>query len=225
MGRGARLYGSTVGKKIVMATTGILLFGFVVVHLLGNLKLYQGQEKYDAYAAFLREVGSPVFGHGQLLWVGRLVLLAAVALHLDAALRLTSLSRRAREAPYHAHVDLSFHYASRTMRWGGVIIAAFVVYHLLHLTFGTLHGDFRADSPYRNVVTGLAAWPVALAYVGAMLPLGLHLYHGLWSATQTLALRNPRIQRLRRPAAALIAWLIVLGNVSLPVSVLAGVVR
>jgi succinate dehydrogenase / fumarate reductase cytochrome b subunit len=225
MGRVGRLYGSTVGKKIAMAATGVLLFGFVVVHMLGNLKLYQGQEKYDAYAHFLREVGSPVFGHGQLLWLGRLGLLAAVALHLDAAVRLTVSSRRARPDAYHSRADQSFHYASRTMRWGGLIIATFVVYHILHLTFGTVHADFRPDSPYHNVVTGFLSWPVALAYIAAMIPLGLHLHHGLWSATQTLALRNPRIQRVRRPAAAAIAWLIVLGNVSLPVSVLAGVVR
>lgn len=216
------LYRSSVGKKILMALTGVVLFGFVVVHMVGNLKIYQGQEKFDAYARFLREAGAPVLGHGEALWIARLVLLACVAVHIVAAVQLTLTSLRARGTRYVRSEDLSFSYASRTMRWGGAIVLAFVVYHLLHLTTGTLHPGFDHASAYRNVVTGFAVWPAALAYVLAMGPLCLHLYHGVWSATQTLALRHPAVTRWRRPAAAVAAGAIFVGNVSIPLSVWLG---
>ena len=219
------LYRSSVGKKIAMALTGIILFGFVAGHLAGNLKLYQGAEEFDSYARHLREMGAPIFGTGQLLWIVRLLLLAAVAQHIGAAVGLVRVSRAARPIGYRRRSDLSFSYASRTMRWGGVIILAFVAYHLMHLTLGNVHPDFRHDSPYANVVSGFRVWWVSLAYIVAMLPLGLHLYHGLWSATQTLALRIPLVRRWRRPFAATVAGAIVAGNVSIPVAVLSGLVR
>ena len=208
-----------------MALTGVLLFGFVIAHMLGNLKIYQGPEKYDAYAAFLRELGAPLLGNGQLLWLMRIGLLIGVAVHLEAALRLSRMSRRARTTGYRSMEHLSFSYASRTMRWGGVIVAGFVVYHLLHLTFGSLHPDFRHGSVYHNVVAGFRVWPVSLVYILCMLPLGLHIYHGLWSVTQTLALEHPLVRRVRRPIAALVALAVVLGNISIPVSILIGFVR
>jgi succinate dehydrogenase / fumarate reductase cytochrome b subunit len=218
------LYSNSVGKKISMAVTGIVLFGFVFVHMIGNLKIFEGPEKYDAYAHFLRTVGAPALGEGQALWIFRIVLLAAVGVHVLAAAQLTLQSWRARGTPYKVKKDLSFDYASRTMRWGGVILAAFVIYHLMHLTFGTAHHDF-SDSVYRNVVSGFQRWPVSLAYIVAMVPLALHVYHGLWSATQTLALDNPRIEPWRRPVAAGIALVLAAGNVSMPVAVMAGIVK
>lgn len=225
MRRVIKLTRSTVGQKVVMAVTGTLLFGFVLGHMAGNLKLYQGEAAYNAYAEHLRELGEPILGHGQALWIARLVLLAAVGAHIAAAVALTRRSRRARPDRYKQLAPLSFSYASRTMRWGGVIIAAFVVYHLLHLTLGTVHHDFEHGSVYRNVVSGFEVWWVSLAYIVAMVPLGLHLYHGLWSATQTLALRNPRVVAWRRPLAVAITLAIVLGNISMPVAVLVGIVR
>ncbi|HXV76943.1 MAG TPA: succinate dehydrogenase cytochrome b subunit [Candidatus Polarisedimenticolaceae bacterium] len=216
---------SSVGKKVLMAATGIVLAGFVFVHMLGNLKIYQGPEKYDRYAEFLRTVGAPVFGHGQVLWIARFVLLFCVGVHVYAATDLYLRCRRARSARYRKFDDLSFSRASRTMRWGGVLLVAFVVYHLLHLTFGTAHPDFVAGSAYRNVVAGFKQWPVSAAYVAAMIPLGLHLYHGMWSTTQTLALEGERVKTWRRPLAAALALAIVIGNVSIPVAVLIGVVR
>jgi len=219
------LYRTSIGKKILMAGTGILLFLFVLVHMIGNLKIYQGPEKFNAYAEFLREAGYPALGHGQLLWIFRIVLLAAVGVHFVSALQLWLQSRRARPVGYRQFEDQSFSYASRTMRWGGVIIGAFVVYHLLHLTTGTVHPEFEPGSVYRNVVSGFSAWPVSLAYVLAMLPLGLHIYHGLWSGTQTLAVQNPRILLFRRAVAATVAGLIVVGNISIPLSILAGLVK
>ena len=205
-----------------MALTGIVLFLFVLVHMIGNLKVYQGAVKYDAYAEFLREAGHPVLGHGQLLWIARIVLLACLAVHVDAAVRLWLRNRAARDVGYARFDDLSFTRASRTMTWGGVAILAFVVYHLLHLTWGSAHPDFEAGSPYHNVVSGFRVWPVSAAYIAAMIPLGLHLYHGVWSTTQTLGARDPRLLRYRRPLALLVAGAIVLGNVSIPLAVLLG---
>lgn len=216
---------STIGKKIAMAATGIALAMFVVVHMLGNLKVYQGQQKFDAYAEFLREVGHPVLGHGQMLWIARAGLLLCLGVHLQAAAQLYLRSRAARDVGYAQFKDLSFSYASRTMRWGGVIILAFVAYHLLHLTSGTAHPDFDPRSAYANVVSGFRVWPVSAAYIAAMVPLGLHLYHGLWSTTQTLGVENRAAQRWRRPLAAAIAGGVVLGNVSIPLAVLLGWVR
>lgn len=218
------LYGTSVGKKILMALSGILLFGFVVLHMIGNLKIYQGPEKYDAYARFLRTAGSPALGENEALWIFRVVLLAAVGLHVLAAAQLTLQSWRARGTPYKVKKDLSFDYASRTMRWGGVILAAFVIYHLLHFTLGTVHPEF-GESVYRNVVTGFQRWPVATFYILAMIPLALHIYHGLWSATQTLALNNPRLEPWRRPVAAGVALILAVGNISMPVAVMAGIVK
>ena len=219
------LYRSSVGKKVVMALSGLILFGFVVGHLAGNLKIFQGPEKYNAYASFLRTVGAPALGHGQLLWIARIVLLAAVLQHVTAALQLARMSLRARKTRYRRRNDLSFSYASRTMRWGGGILLAFVVYHLMHLTFGNAHPGFNHESPYYNVVSGFQVPWVSVAYVAAMLPLGLHIYHGLWSATQTLSVRSPVIRRWRRPFAIGVAAAIVVGNISIPVAVLAGLVR
>jgi succinate dehydrogenase / fumarate reductase cytochrome b subunit len=218
------LYGTSVGKKILMALSGIILFGFVIAHMIGNLKLFQGAEKYDAYAHFLRTVGSPALGEEQALWIFRIVLLAAVGLHILAATQLTLTSWSARAKGYKVKKDLSFDYASRTMRWGGVILAAFVIYHLMHLTLGTAHPEF-GESVYRNVITGFESWPVALVYIIAMIPLALHIYHGLWSATQTLALNNPRFEPWRRPLAAGVALVIAAGNISMPIAVMAGILE
>ncbi len=225
MGEALGLYRSSVGKKIFMAVTGAVLFSFVLVHMIGNLKIYQGAEKFDAYAEFLREVGYPALGHGQLLWIARAVLLFCVGVHVVAAVQLYLQSRKARRVGYKKFDDLSFDYASRWMRWGGVGLLAFVVYHILHLTTGTAHGSFEYGAAYANVVAGFSVWPASLAYIVAMVLLGLHLYHGLWSLTQTLAFQGPRIKKWRRPVAAAIAIIISVGNISIPLAVLFGWVK
>jgi succinate dehydrogenase / fumarate reductase cytochrome b subunit len=226
MRRVVNLYQSSVGKKIVMAFTGALLFLFVLVHMLGNLKIYMGPETFDEYAAFLREVGHPALPHGALLWIFRLVLLSAVGLHILSATQLYLVSRRARRTGYRLTEDLSFSYASRTMRWGGLILLAFVIYHITHLTLGGAgHPDFRHGAAYANVVAGFRVWWASALYALCMLPLGLHIYHGLWSATQTLALQHHTIKKWRRPFAAGVAGLIVAANISIPVAVLTGLVR
>jgi succinate dehydrogenase / fumarate reductase cytochrome b subunit len=209
---------ASVAKKAVMAVTGILLFGFVVLHLLGNLQVYEGPEKLNAYAKMLRAVP-------ELLWGARLTLLAAVTLHIWAATSLTRMSLAARPVGYEVTRHIESTYASRTMRWSGVTLALFIVYHLLHFTFGSVHPDFREGDVYHNVVAGFQVWPVSLFYVLAMLALGFHLYHGAWSMLQTLGLSHPRYNHLRNGLAGVLAVLVVIGNISIPVAVLTGFVR
>jgi succinate dehydrogenase / fumarate reductase cytochrome b subunit len=224
-----------MAKKALMAVSGILLIGFVVVHMLGNLKLYLGAEKLDHYAAWLREFGTPLLPEGGVLWIMRFGLLAAVAVHIVSAWQVSAASRRARPVGYTRRRNVASDYASRTMRWGGVIIVLFIIYHLLHLTWGTVHPDFRghqvgADGSsvyfvYHNVVAGFQVWWVSAFYALAQLCLGLHLYHGVWSLLQTLGLSSTRSVRLQRRIAVALALLVTLGNLSFPISVLAGWVR
>ncbi len=210
-----------------MAVSGVLLAGFVVLHFAGNLKVYQGPDAFNHYAEGLREMGAPFFGRGQLLWTARLVLLVAVAIHIGAAFLLVRQSRLARPVRYARFESLAFSYASRTMVWGGLIILAFVIYHLLHLTFGVrvVHPDFVPGDAYHNFVTGFRAWPVSIAYILAMVPLGLHLYHGIWSVFQTLGAGDPARSRVRRPLAAAVAAIVMVGNMSFPIAVLTGMLQ
>jgi succinate dehydrogenase / fumarate reductase cytochrome b subunit len=214
-----------VGKKAVMAVTGVILFAFVLGHFAGNLKLYQGPRALNDYAAFLRSAGSPELPAGALLWTFRVVLLASLALHVWAAWELTRLSRAARPVAYVAGTRVHTTYASRTMRWGGVIILLFVIYHLLHFTWGTVHPSFVPGDVYHNVVTGFHVWWVAAFYIAAQVALGFHLYHGLWSMFQSLGLNHPRFNRWRNGFAHAFAWIISVGNISFPLAVLSGLVR
>ncbi|MEX2281475.1 MAG: succinate dehydrogenase cytochrome b subunit [Gemmatimonadota bacterium] len=216
---------TTVGKKILMALSGLILWGFVIVHMAGNLKVYQGPEAFNHYAEGLRTFGEPFFGRGQILWLARIALLFAVGVHIIAALQLVLKSRAARKVRYQKFEPMVFSLASRTMAWGGVAILAFVIYHLLHLTFGSVHPDFRPHQAYHNFVAGFRSVPVSIAYMLAMFPLGLHLYHGIWSALQTLGINNPAYNRLRRPLAGVIAAAVIAANLSFPIAVLTGVVK
>ncbi|NIM50697.1 MAG: succinate dehydrogenase [Gemmatimonadales bacterium] len=225
MRRVLSLYRSSVGKKILMAATGVIFFLYVFAHMFGNLKAFQGPEKFDHYAEFLREVGAPVFGHGQVLWIARVVLLVCVAVHVLAALQLWRMSAVARPVKYGRRLEPEEStYASRTMRWGSVIIFLFVVYHILHFTVGSVHPDFIPGSAYHNLVVGFQVWPMALAYVVVMFVLCLHLYHGVWSGLQTLGANHPRYNRYRRPFATVVAGVIFLGFISVPISVLIGII-
>ena len=220
----SEIYRSAVGKKAVMAVTGVILFGFVLVHMIGNLKLYEGPDKLNNYAGWLREVGSPAVPTSGLLWIARLVLLAAVVLHIWAAWQVTRMSRGARPQRYSKRRPVRMTYASRTMRWGGVIILLFVIYHLLHFTTGTVHGDFIEGDVYHNVVSGFQNWWVSLFYIVAQVALGFHLYHGLWSLFQSLGWNQPRFNPWRRWFAHAFAWIVTLGNISFPVAVLTGLI-
>ncbi|MEX0890571.1 MAG: succinate dehydrogenase cytochrome b subunit [Gemmatimonadota bacterium] len=220
----AALGESSVGKKILMATTGLILYGFVVGHMVGNLKVFLGPEVFNHYAEGLRVFGDPFFARGQLLWVVRVVLLFAVLVHIGAAVKLWLRSRAARRHPYKKFDNLAFSQASRTMVWGGITILAFVIFHLMHLTWGNVHPDFVHGDAYHNFIAGFRSWPVSLAYIAAMIPLGLHLYHGLWSAFQTMGVNDPNNNQWRRPLAMAIALVVVIGNISFPIAVLSGAI-
>lgn len=211
---------SSIGRKVVMAVTGAILFAFVLGHLAGNLTVYLGPEALNGYAVFLRQ-----FLHGAGLWIARAVLLLAVILHIWSATSLTLSSRAARPVGYREREWTESTYASRTMRWSGVIILVFVIYHLLHFTFGTVHPSFIEGDVYHNFVEGFRSVPVSLFYILAMVLLGLHLRHGVWSMFQTLGVSHPRYIRWAHVAAWIFAALVVLGNVSFPIAVLAGIVK
>ena len=220
MSRLTTILGSAVGKKILMASSGIVLFGFVLVHMLGNLKLYQGAEKLNGYAEWLRDVGSPALPHEAALWIFRVALLAAVGVHIWAAWQLTRLNHRARPVRYAKKKAVAATYAARTMRVSGVIIVSFVIYHLFHLTWGSTHPDFAAHKPYENVVSAFQVPWAAGAYIVANLLLGMHLYHGLWSLFQTLGLNDGGVTRLLRGFAFTFALVVTAGNLSFPISVM-----
>ncbi len=211
-------YSTTVGKKLVMAITGLILAVFVLGHMAGNLQIYQGPEKLNHYAELLR-VSMP------LLWTVRIVLLLSVLLHIVAAVQVTLQNWRSRPKKYAVSAYQEADIASRTMIWGGLVVAAFVVYHLLHLTLGTAHGSFKPGDVYHNVVAGFQVPLVSLFYIVANVLLALHLYHGMWSWFQTLGFSHPKYNRARRVFATVYAVVIAVGNISIPVSVLAGWVK
>jgi succinate dehydrogenase / fumarate reductase cytochrome b subunit len=217
MTRALTFYGTSIGKKVVMAVTGLILFGFVIGHMLGNLQVFIGASQMNAYAATLK-------ANVALLWGVRLVLLVAVILHIVAAVQLTRMSLRSRPEGYHYKDVIQADYAARTMRWSGPIIAVFVVYHLLDFTTGTVHPQFDAHDVYRNVITGFRVWPVALFYIIAMVALAFHLWHGVWSMFQTLGLINPKSDQLIHRLAAIATLAIAIGFISVPMAVLAGLI-
>ncbi len=215
-----RFWQTTVGKKAVMAVTGVILFGFVVGHLLGNLQIYEGAEKLNHYSALLKSMPA-------LLWGTRITLLISVILHIWASFQLWLLQREARPVKYIKKESINSTYASRTMMWSGPIVLAFIIFHLLHFTFGTVHpgGAFDEHNVYNNVVTGFQVWPVSLFYIIAMAMLCYHLYHGLWSMFQSLGVSHPVYTPWLRRFAKLFAILIAVGNISIPVAVLAGFIK
>jgi len=223
MNRVAALNRSTVGKKFLMGISGLILFGFILTHMAGNLKALQGAEAFNAYALFLKEVGYPALPKYGVLWIARIVLLGAVGIHAVSAFQLWSKSRAARPVAYGKEANLSFSYASRTMRWGGVILALFVVYHILHFTTGHAHPDFIYGDVYHNFVIGFSNPLVLGLYAVAQVSLCLHLFHGLWSVFQTVGANHPKYNHLRRPLATGLALLVFVGFMIPPVAVAIGI--
>jgi succinate dehydrogenase / fumarate reductase cytochrome b subunit len=221
----ASLWRSTIGKKYVMAITGLIWFGYLIVHLWGNLKVYAGPQFLNDYGVFLRTVGEPFFGFSQLLWLARIVLIPAFVFHIWAAVQLTTRDAASRPKAYATRKNLESTIASRTMIWGGLFILLFVIYHVLDFTFGTVNPSFEEGNIYHNIVASFRLWPVALFYVLAMLAVGLHLFHGIWSLFQTLGWNTARTNRLVRNFATFAALALTLGNISIPVAVLMGVVK
>jgi len=220
-------YRSSVGKKWVMAVTGVVLLGFLLVHMIGNLKLYIGPGAINEYGEALRDLGGHLAPRTHILWAVRSVLIVSFALHIHAAYGLTRTNWRARSGRYARRDYLVANYASRTMRWSGVIVAFFIAFHLADLTWGAepaAVGGFVRGDVYGNLVASFQRVPVAIFYVVANLLLGLHVYHGAWSLFQSLGWSNPRFNDWRRYAAVAFTVVVIGGNLSFPIAVQAGLV-
>lgn len=218
LGRAVHLYQAYIGKKFVMAITGVILFGYLVGHLLGNLQAFLGAERMDGYAAFLHSMPA-------LLWGVRALLLVSVVAHIVASIQLTALKQKARPQGYVKKDAVGSSYASRTMMWSGPIIAAFVVFHILDLTTGlTNTAQFHELRAYENLVYSFRRIPVSIAYIFAMVLLSMHLYHGLWSMFQSVGISHPRYTPVIKRLAMWVAILMGAGFISIPVSVMTGLV-
>jgi len=213
-------YGSMVGKKVVMAATGLIGIGFVIVHSLGNLLVFRGPVAINSYSHFLKSTG-------ELLWTVRVVLIAAVILHVIAAIQLARQSRAARPIDYTKYESQVATVSSRTMRWGGALLLVFIIVHILHFTTGTIRpaGAFSGEDVYANVVMSFRIWWVALFYVVSMIALGLHLFHGAWSSVRSIGVSPPSPQPLHRRVSLVIAVLVWAAFTSIPVAVFSGLVR
>jgi succinate dehydrogenase / fumarate reductase cytochrome b subunit len=215
MGRVKAFWQSLVGKKVVMAVTGVILFLYIVGHLLGNLQIFEGPERLNAYAAFLKKTG-------ELLWAVRVVLLVSLVLHVVAAIQVAWASNRARRIGYEDKDNIETNYAARTMIWSGPLIFLYVIYHLAMFTFLTTGPGYSETDVYRNEILAFQVPAISAVYVLAMIFLGMHLYHGAWSMLHTLGASSPRYRVLRRTVAPIVAILITVGYIAIPVAVLAG---
>ncbi len=222
--RVVRFYEAPIGKKVIMAVTGVILFGYVVAHLLGNLQIFGNPDQINIYAAFLHNPANV-----GLLWGARVALLLAVILHIVASIQLWKLKSDARPVAYVKKEDPAATYASRTMMWSGPIVAAFVIFHVLHLTVGAVLPlqEIGPNQPNvrANVIAGFTNPAVSAFYILAMILLCMHLYHGLWSMFQSLGFSHPRYTPKLKKGAAIFAILIAIGNCSIPIAVMAGLVK
>lgn len=221
------LYQTSIGKKVIMAITGLIGIGFVILHMYGNIKVFGGPEYFNAYSEGLRGLGAPIFGHTHLLWIGRLVLLAAVVLHAWAAWSLYQESQRARKVKYIKHTKIQASAAALYIRVGGVILLIFIVFHLMHFTWGVpgIHPDFSETDVYRNLVVGFSSYGYlpAIFYLVAMTALGFHLYHGTSSLFQTLGLNDHDAKPLRAFSLCL-AIVVAAGFAIVPLAVMFGLI-
>lgn len=217
---------SSIVKKAIMAVTGLFGLGFVFFHMYGNLKIFEGQAYFNEYAHSLRELGAPIFGHLHLLTVLRLVLIASVILHVWAAVTLYGRARKARATKYAVKRTVQADYAAVTMRWGGLVVFLFILFHLADLTWGVnaVSPDFDRSDPYANVVSTFQSLPVVIFYLLALAALGMHLYHGTWSMFQTLGFLNQRYDMAVRIFSWILALVIPIGFAIVPIAVLAGII-
>jgi succinate dehydrogenase / fumarate reductase cytochrome b subunit len=214
----ARFYDSTIGKKAVMAVTGLVLFGFLIAHMLGNLQVFLGREVMNRYAETLH-------GNPALLWGARFVLGFSVLLHAWAAIQLTAVKSAARPVAYVKPGNVQATLASRTMMLSGPVIALFVIGHLLHLTTGTIHPNFVELRAYENVVNGFSNPVASILYIAAMILVGSHLSHGIWSMFQSVGFSHPRYTPKIKAFSAVFSWVLIAGFIAVPIAVLAGIVR
>jgi len=216
MSRAGRLLAAPIGKKAVMAVTGVILYGFALVHMAGNLQFFLGRTRFDAYGAAIKATAP-------LLWGTRIVLLLSLVMHVAAAVQLTALKRAARPVAYKRTTRVAASYASMSMFWGGLLLFAFLVFHILHFTTGQVHPSFVEGAAYDNVVHGFAVAPIALFYIVAMGALSMHLYHGVWSVFQTLGLNHPKYTPGLKLFAKGFAIVVTAGFAAIPIAVLAGI--
>lgn len=217
-----RFYRSAVGKKWVMAVTGVILIGFVVAHLIGNLKLFLSKEEINLYGEALRNMPGALLPRTVLLWTIRIVLILAFVFHIHSAAGLTLINRKARPAGYQYQSKrdyLAADYASRTMRFTGVFVLLFLAFHLMDLTWGNANSQFLRGDPYNNLVYSLQRPVAALVYALGATALAIHLYHGTWSMFQSMGITNPRYNTLRRRFAQGLAAFMLVGNLSFPIAV------
>ncbi|WP_079126462.1 succinate dehydrogenase [Streptomyces sp. ERV7] len=218
------VWDSTVGKKTVMAVSGLIMLTYLAVHMFGNLKIFFGAGDFNGYAHWLRTVGEPFLHYEWALWIIRVVLVAAVVAHAVSAYQLSRRDIRARPSKY-VHKRPRASYATRTMRWGGIILGLFIVWHVLDLTTGTVHpGGFQSGHPYQNVIDTFSTWYGNVIYIVAMLALGLHVQHGFWSAAQTLGAGSAARDRILKTLANVLALVLTAGFIAVPVAVMTGVV-
>jgi succinate dehydrogenase / fumarate reductase cytochrome b subunit len=221
-----RFWASTIGKKAVMAVSGLLLLAFVFAHMVGNLKTFLGADELDHYAGWLRTIGEPVLGREWFLWLQRAVLLGALVLHVTAAVQLARRSgKQARPVRYVHRQPVRATFAVRTMRWGGATLAVFVVWHILDFTVGTVNQDFVPGDPYHNLVADFRVWWVNLIYLVALAMLGLHIHHGFASAARTLGVTRPRRERAIKIFGSTTAVVVAGGYALVPVAIMTGLVH
>jgi len=220
------MFSTAIGKKWVMAVTGIALMGFLFAHMVGNAKMFLGATEYNHYAEALKELLVPIMPPNYVLWGMRLGLATFLILHIVSAASLTQMNKRARPMKYQSSRDyIAANFASRSMRWTGVIMFLFIVFHLANLTWGAWVPGYVKPDVYGNVVANFNQWPIALIYIAANVAIGIHLFHGAWSMFQSLGLNNPRYNGVRRGFAAGFAGLVAGVNCLFPIMVLAGVVH
>jgi succinate dehydrogenase / fumarate reductase cytochrome b subunit len=220
-------YRSYVGRKWVMAITGIVWLVYLLAHMIGNFKVYFGPEEINHYGEALRDLGGALAPRTHLLWALRIGLIVAFAIHVWSAYSLTLVKFQARGSRYDRRDYLAANYASRTMAWTGTIILLFVLFHLADLTWGVepaATGEFFRGDVYGNLVASFERLPIAILYIVANLALGFHLFHGTWSLFQSLGWSNPRFNRWRRYGAWAFTAVIVAGNLSFPIAVQTGIV-
>ncbi len=218
-------YRTALGKKWVMAVSGIIGMGFVFMHMVGNLKMYQGPEAFNHYAEFLRELLYPIVPKTIALWGLRLVLILSLLVHVLSAYQLTRQNQKARGVKYQSHRDyVAANWASRSMRVTGVIILLYIPWHLMDLTWGLNGTDYTRGEVYQNVVASMSRWWNAAIYMVASVAVAVHMFHGAWSIFQTMGWNNPRFNKWRRWFAIGFAGILLVGNISFPIAVLAGVV-
>ena len=224
--RGARSTHTTIALKMLMAVTGVIFLGYVLLHMYGNLKAFAGHDAYNDYAEHLRTLGEPMLPYAGFLWVLRVVLIVALVLHVWAAWKLALRARRARSVRYRVKRNSSSSPASRLMRWGGLALLLFVVWHLLNFTVGKVNvTGGPTNDPYNLLVDSFATWWLTVIYLLAMVALGMHLWHGVWSAAQTLGVTNNARARRNAKIGGVVAAVLIAGGFALvPLFILAGVI-